>query len=121
MNYSAWSRKLAVVEDRRSDVRPPAAFTGRSSYLPTAPTRDKHRRARRLNLLPLFDRGAIKAPIASNAEAGKPSLAQQPVYRCRVDAEVIRQFFNRENFVLGGHVYVPQINGMDLAPPCACR
>lgn len=94
-----------------SDDRYPATYSTRKRpffrtplNLPTASSRDQHWRAGCLDFLPLLDGGAIKAPVAPDAEARKPSLTQQPV-NCRgVNAKMIGKLFNGEDFVLGRHV-----------------
>jgi hypothetical protein len=49
----------------------------------------------------LLDRRAIEAPVAANPKAGQPSLPQQAINRRRMDAQMLRQFFNREDIVSG--------------------
>ena len=60
--------------------------------------------AARLVRLPLFDRFAAESPIATDAEPGQASLSEQAVYRCRMNAQVFRQFLDCKNLIALSHL-----------------
>jgi len=65
----------------------------------TSPARDRLWNTRSLRYFPLFDRSTIEPPIATDAKAGQTALSQESVYGSGMDAEMLRQFLYRENFV----------------------
>ena len=54
----------------------------------------------RLVALPLFDRFTAESPVTADAEAGQPSLSEEAVDRRRMDSQVFRQFFDREDLIV---------------------
>jgi hypothetical protein len=67
-----------------------------------AATRRRLRWCRRLKSFPLFNRGTIEAPVATDAKTGKPALTEQPVNRGRMNAKMFRQLLDSENFFVRG-------------------
>jgi hypothetical protein len=65
----------------------------------TPPTSDRLFKAADLRPFPLFDRGAIKTPVAADAETGETSLAEQAIDRGGMHAKMIGQLLNREDIV----------------------
>ena len=68
-----------------------------------AAARDRRWKLRSLRHLPLLDGGTIEPPIAADAKPGQATLPEKPVDRRGMDAEVVGQFLNREDFFLCGH------------------
>ena len=52
--------------------------------------------------LPLFDRGAIEAPIAADSKSRKASLPQKAVDSRRMDTQVLGEFLYRKDIVPSG-------------------
>jgi hypothetical protein len=88
--------------------------------LPPASSRNQNRGAGCLDFLPLFNCRAIETPVASDPEARKPALAQQPVNGRRMHAQMVRQLFYGEDFILSGHRSAPwpaaQISSPERSP-----
>jgi hypothetical protein len=74
-------------------------------------------RAAGLVALPLFDRFTTEPPIATDAKARQPSLPEQAIDSGRMDAQMLRQFFDREDLVCLSHTLgLPQRQN----PLCRC-
>jgi hypothetical protein len=67
------------------------------------PARDNYVLAGGLGFLPLFDSRTIESPVAADAKAWEQTLPQEAINRRRMNAQMFRQFFNREDIVLGCH------------------
>jgi hypothetical protein len=51
-------------------------------------------------MLPLLDRRSVETPVAPDPKAGQATLAQKPVDRSRMNAQMLREFFYCKDFVL---------------------